>query len=85
MLRLVAGWEEVKADEARATQREQIISKLREAEVLLQKDQAVAQVCRQLGVGSPFIEPRSRWENGHVGSAIGRRPSRLLSRRLCWD
>ncbi len=29
---------------------EQIISKLREAEVLLQKGQAVPQVCRQLGV-----------------------------------
>ena len=29
---------------------EQIISKLREAEVLLEKGQAVPQVCRQLGV-----------------------------------
>ncbi len=29
---------------------EQIISKLREAEVLLQKGQAVPQACRQLGV-----------------------------------
>jgi predicted transcriptional regulator YheO len=31
---------------------EQIISKLREAEVLLQKGQAVPQVCRQLGVAA---------------------------------
>ncbi len=43
---------------------EQIISKLREAEVLLQKGQAVAQVCRQLGVTA---QKYYRWRKEYGG------------------
>ncbi len=43
---------------------EQIISKLREAEVLLQKGQAVPQVCRQLGVTA---QTYYRWRKEYGG------------------
>jgi transposase-like protein len=43
---------------------EQIISKLREAEVLLQKGQAVPQVCRQLGVAA---QTYYRWRKEYGG------------------
>lgn len=51
---------------------EQIIPKLREAEVLLQKGQAVPQVCRQLAVTAqtyyPVVEG-VRWHAGGRGQA----------------
>jgi transposase-like protein len=43
---------------------EQVISKLREAEVLLQKGQAVPQVCRQLGV---TVQTYYRWRKEYGG------------------
>ncbi len=43
---------------------EQIISKLREAEVLLQRGQPVPQVCRQLGVTGPTYY---RWRKEYGG------------------
>ncbi len=46
---------------------EQIISKLREAEVLLQRGQAVPQVCRQLGVtGQTYY----RWRKEYGGMRV---------------
>ncbi len=46
---------------------EQIIGKLREAEVLLQKGQAVPQVCRQLGVtGQTYY----RWRKEYGGMRV---------------
>jgi putative transposase len=46
---------------------EQIIMKLREAEVLLSKGQAVAEVCRQLGVSENTYY---RWRKGYGGLDI---------------
>ncbi len=46
---------------------EQIISKLREAEVLLQKGQGVPQVCRQLGVTA---ETYCRWRREYGGMRV---------------
>ncbi len=46
---------------------EQIISKLREAEVLLQKGQAVPQVCRQLGVTA---QTDYRWRKEYGGMRV---------------
>ncbi len=46
---------------------EQIISKLREAEVLLQKGQAVPQVCRQLGV---TVQTYYRWRKEYGGMRV---------------
>ena len=43
---------------------EQIIAKLREAEVLLQKGQAVPQVCRQLGM---TVQTYYRWRKEYGG------------------
>ncbi len=43
---------------------EQIISKLREAEVLLQKGQGVAQACRQIGVTE---QTYYRWRKEYGG------------------
>ncbi len=46
---------------------EQIIQKLREAEVLLQRGQAVPQVCRQLGVtGQTYY----RWRKEYGGMRV---------------
>ncbi len=46
---------------------EQIIAKLREAEVLLQRGQAVPQVCRQLGVtGQTYY----RWRKEYGGMRV---------------
>ncbi len=46
---------------------EQIISKLREAEVLLQKGQAVPRVCRQLGVTA---QTYYRWRKEYGGMRV---------------
>ncbi len=46
---------------------EQIISKLREAEVLLQKGQAVPQVCRQLSVTA---QTYYRWRKEYGGMRV---------------
>ncbi len=46
---------------------EQIISKLREAEVLLQKGQAVPQACRQLGVTA---QTYYRWRKEYGGMRV---------------
>ena len=46
---------------------EQIISKLREAEVLLQKGQAVPQACRQLGVTT---QTYYRWRREYGGMRV---------------
>ncbi len=46
---------------------EQIISKLREAEVLLQKGQAVPQVCRQLAVTA---QTYYRWRKEYGGMRV---------------
>ncbi len=46
---------------------EQIISKLREAEILLQKGQAVPQVCRQLGV---TVQTSYRWRKEYGGMRV---------------
>ena len=46
---------------------EQIISKLREAEVLLEKGQAVPQVCRQLGVTA---QAYYRWRKEYGGMRV---------------
>ena len=46
---------------------EQIISKLREAEVLLQKGQAVPPVCRQLGVTA---QTYYRWRKEYGGMRV---------------
>jgi transposase-like protein len=46
---------------------EQIISKLREAEVLLEKGQAVPQVCRQLGV---TVQTYYRWRKEYGGLRV---------------
>ena len=46
---------------------EQIISKLREAEVLLQRGQAVPQVCRQLGV---TVQTYYRWRKEYGGMRV---------------
>ncbi len=46
---------------------EQIISKLREAEVLLQKGQVVPQVCRQLGVTA---QTYYRWRKEYGGMRV---------------
>jgi transposase-like protein len=46
---------------------EQIISKLREAEVLLQQGQAVPQVCRQLGV---TVQTYDRWRKEYGGMRV---------------
>jgi putative transposase len=46
---------------------EQIISKLREAEVLLEKGQAVPQVCRQLGV---TVQTYYRWRKEYGGMRV---------------
>ncbi len=46
---------------------EQIISKLREAEVLLEKGQAVPQVCRQLGVTA---QTDYRWRKEYGGMRV---------------
>ncbi len=46
---------------------EQIISKLRETEVLLQRGQAVPQVCRQLGV---TVQTYYRWRKEYGGMRV---------------
>ena len=46
---------------------EQIIAKLREAEVLLQKGRAVPQVCRQLGV---TVQTYYRWRKEYGGMRV---------------
>ena len=46
---------------------EQIISKLREAEVLLEKGQVVPQVCRQLGV---IAQTYTRWRKEYGGLRV---------------
>ncbi len=46
---------------------EQIIAKLREAEVLLQQGQAVPQVCRQLGV---TVQTYYRWRKEYGGMRV---------------
>ncbi len=46
---------------------EQIIPKLREAEVLLQRGQAVPQVCRRLGV---TVQTYSRWWKEYGGMRV---------------
>ena len=46
---------------------EKIISKLREAEILLQKGQAVPQVCRQLGV---TVQTYYRWRKEYGGMRV---------------
>ncbi len=46
---------------------EQIISKLREAEVLLPRGQAVPQVCRQLGV---TVQTYYRWRKEYGGMRV---------------
>ena len=46
---------------------EQIISKLREAEVLLQKGHSVPQVCRQLGVTA---QTYYRWRKEYGGMRV---------------
>ncbi len=46
---------------------EQIIAKLREAEVLLQRGQAVPQVCRQLGV---TVQTYYRWRKEYGGMRV---------------
>ncbi len=46
---------------------EQIISKLREAEVLLQRGQSVPQVCRQLGVTA---QTYYRWRKEYGGMRV---------------
>ncbi len=46
---------------------EQIISKLREAEVLLQKGRVVSQVCRQLGVTA---QTYYRWRKEYGGMRV---------------
>ncbi len=46
---------------------EQIIQKLREAEVLLQKGQAVPQACRQLGVTA---QTYYRWRKEYGGMRV---------------
>ena len=46
---------------------EQIIAKLREAEVLLQKGEAVPQVCRQLGV---TVQTYYRWRKEYGGMRV---------------
>ena len=46
---------------------ERIISKLREAEVLLEKGQAVPQVCRQLGVTA---QTYYRWRKEYGGMRV---------------
>ncbi len=49
---------------------EQIIAKLREAEVLLQRGQAVPQVCRQLGVtGQTYYRGRKEYGGMRVDQA----------------
>ena len=46
---------------------EGIIAKLREAEVLLQQDQAIPQVCRQLGV---TVQTYYRWRKEYGGMRV---------------
>jgi len=58
---------------------EQIIGKLREAEVLLSKGQTVGQACRKLGVTKHHHERRHQRQNPHV-LTLGPRCSRWLAR-----
>ena len=58
---------------------EQIIGKLREAEVLLSKGQTVGQACRKLGVTKHRHERRHQRQNPHV-LTLGPRCSTWLAR-----
>ncbi len=67
MLRFGPDPEERKAMKGKRHSAEQIIAKLREAEVLLQKGQAVPQVCRQFGVtGQTYY----RWRKEYGGMRV---------------
>ena len=59
---------------------EQIISKLREAEILLQKGQAVPQVCRQLGVAA---QTYYRWRKEYGGMRMDQPAGPRSSGRVC--
>ncbi len=67
MIRFVTGREEEERMKRKRHSAEQIISKLREAEVLLQKGQAVPQVCRQLGVTA---QTYYRWRKEYGGMRV---------------
>jgi transposase-like protein len=63
---------------------EQIISKLREAEVLLEKGQAVPQVCRQLGVTA---QTYYRWRKKYGGMRVdqAKRLKDLEKKLAVWE
>ena len=60
----------------RLPQRQQIIGKLREAEVLIAQDQSVAQVCKQIGVADQTYY-RWRKEYGSLSTDQAKRLKEL--------
>ena len=73
---------------------EQIVTKLRQAEVELGRGLRVPQVCKKLGISEQrawlhalavetlFIERGSPWENGYVESFNGKLRDELLDREI---
>ena len=59
---------------------EEIIPKLREAEVLMSQGTTQELAAKQIGVKTLFIEPGSPWENGYCESFNGRLRDELLAR-----
>ena len=61
---------------------EQIIRKLREAEVFIAEGMTAAEAAHKIGVRMLYIEPGSPWENGYIKSFNGKLRDELLSREV---
>ena len=61
---------------------EQIIRKLREAEVFIAEGITAAEAAHKIGVRTLYIEPGSSWENGYIESFNGKLRDEVLSREV---